>query len=55
MEWFEHRLQTWLGSGIAVAVASSQWLFDSTPSLGISVCCGCSPEKRKKKKRRRQR
>ena len=44
------RLQTWLTSGISVAVAV-------TPSLGTSTCHGCSPkrdEKRKKKERKKE-
>ena len=40
-------LQTWLRSHVAVA--------DSTPSLGTSICHGCSPKKKKKKKNRRRR
>ena len=39
-----YRLQTWLGSCIAVAVASS-CSSDSTPSLGTSICCTCEPNK----------
>ena len=47
------KLQTQLGSGIAVAVAwaasnSSHW----TPSLGISICHEYSPKKAKKKEKR---
>ena len=42
------RLQMWLGSGIAVAVA---WAIscssDFTPSLGTSICYGRSPKKTK--------
>ena len=42
------RWQTWLESGIAVAVVeagscSSDW----TPSLGTSICHGCGPKKQK--------
>ena len=33
-----------LGSGVAVAVG-----FDSTPSLGTSICHKCGPEKEKTK------
>ena len=45
--------QTWLGSGIAVAVVyaggyNSNW----TPSLGTSICRGCSPRKDKKDKKK---
>ena len=45
------RWQTRLGSSVAVAVAGSH-SFNSTPSLGTSMCCGCSPEKTKKKKKK---
>ena len=38
------RLQTWLGSGITMAVVqASGYSSDSTPSLGTSVCYRCSP------------
>ena len=37
------RSQTWLGYGVAVAVAGS-WSSHSTPSLGSSICHGCSPK-----------
>ena len=45
------RLQTWLGSGVAVALVqagsrSSDW----TPSLGTSICHACDPKKTKKEK-----
>ena len=48
--------QTWLGSGIAVAVAEaggyrSNW----TPTLAISICRGCGPKKTRKKKKERER
>ena len=37
-------------SGVAVAVAqASSCSSDSTPSLGPSTCCGCSPKKEKKR------
>ena len=40
------RLQTQLGSGVAVAVAqASGYSSDSIPSLGTSTCCGCGPKK----------
>ena len=40
-----HRLQTQLGSGVAVAVMqASTWSSDSTPSLTTSMCCGCGPK-----------
>ena len=42
------RLQTQLGSGVAVAVASG-CSSNSTSSLGISVCHGCGPKKQKRK------
>jgi len=43
------RLQTRLGSGIAVALAQAGgYSSDSTPSLGTSICCGCGPRKDKK-------
>ena len=39
------RLQTRLGSCIAVAVAvAGICSSDLTPSLGASICCGCSPK-----------
>ena len=45
-----------LGSGIAVAVVQAGcYSSDSTPSLGMSICCRCSPKKPKKKKRERER
>ena len=45
------RLQTWLRSHVAVAVVLVGGCFsDSTPSLGTSICCGCSPKKTKEKK-----
>ena len=45
------RLQTWLGFCVAVAVAvavaqASSCSSDWTPSLGTSICCGCSPKKK---------
>ena len=43
-----HRLQTQLGSSIAVAVVlAGSCSSNSTPSLGTSICPGCSPEKKK--------
>ena len=46
------RLQTGLGSSIAVVVMqASSYSSDLTPSLGTSVCHKCSPKKTKKKKR----
>ena len=39
------RWQMWLGSCVAVAVAlAGSCSFDSTPSLGNSICCKCSPK-----------
>ena len=44
-------VQTWLGSGIAVAmVYASRYSSNLTPSLGNSICHMCSPKKTKKKK-----
>ena len=41
-------LQTRLGSGIAVAVAKAGSCSSNlTPSLGTSICCGCSSKKTK--------
>ena len=41
-----------LGSGIVVAVAvAGSCSSDSTPRLGTSICCGCSPKKPKEKKK----
>ena len=46
-------LQTWLGSGVAVAVASDGgYSSDLTTSLGTSICHRCSSEKRTKKKKK---
>ena len=46
------RLQTRLGSHVAVAVAwASSYSSDSTPSLGTSICHECGPKKTKKKKK----
>ena len=42
------RLQTRLGSGVAVAVAvavAGSCSSNLTPSLGTSICHGCSPKK----------
>ena len=45
------RLQTWLGSRVAVALPQTGgYSSDSTPSLGTSICHGCGPIKGKKKK-----
>ena len=44
------RLQTWLRSGVAVAVVEAgNCNSDSTPSLGTSICHRCGPEKTKQK------
>ena len=41
----------WLGSRITVAVAQARGCSSySTPSLGTSICCGCSTEKGEKRK-----
>ena len=45
------RLQTWLRSGITVAVVQAgSYSSDSTPSLGTSICHGCGPKKERKEK-----
>ena len=50
------RLQTWLGSGIAVAtVEAGSCGSDSTPNLGTSMCCGCGPKKTKKERKKKKR
>ena len=42
------RSQMRLGSHVAVAVAVvGNCSSNSTSSLGISICCGCSPKKQK--------
>ena len=47
------RLQTWLRSGIAVAVVKAvNCSSDSTPSLGTSKCRRFDPKKQKKKKKK---
>ena len=46
------RSQTRLGSCVAVAVAQAgSCSFDWTPSLGTSICHGCSPNKKEKEKK----
>ena len=46
----QYRLQMQLRSGIAVTVVqASRCSSNSTPSLGTSICHGCSPKKQKKK------
>ena len=47
------RLQTRLGSGVAMAVVGSCSL-DSTSSLGTSICRTCGPKKKKKKKKKKK-
>ena len=50
----QHCRELWLESGMAVAVAVVQagsYSSDSTPGLGSSICCRCSPKKTKKEKR----
>ena len=45
------RSQTWLGTWIAAAVEQASGCRpDSTPSLGTSICLGCSPKKQNKTK-----
>ena len=46
--WLWCRLQMWLGSGIAVAVANN-CSSNSTPSLETSICHRCDPQKTKSK------
>ena len=45
------RSKTWLGSWVAVAVASDH-SSNSIPSLGTSICHGCRPKKDQKKKKK---
>ena len=50
------RSQTWLRFGIAVAVTQAgSCCSDSIPSLGTSICCGCSPKKTKRKRKKKNR
>ena len=43
-------LQTWLRSGVAVALAwAGSYSSDSTPSLGTTICQGCGPKRTKTK------
>ena len=43
--------ESWLGSCVAVSVVQvGKGSSDSTPGLGTSICCRCSPKKTKKKK-----
>ena len=44
-----------LGSCIAVVVAQAgSCSSDLTPSLGISVCCGCGPKMQKEEERKKK-
>ena len=44
----------WLGSRVAVALAqASGYRSDSTPSLEISICCRCGPQKYKNTKKKK--
>ena len=44
-----------LGSCIAVAVVEAgSYSFDSAPSVGTSICSGCSLKKKKKKKKEKR-
>ena len=46
-----YRLQTQLGSSVAVAVAQARgYSSDSTPSMGTSIYLRCGPKKRGKKR-----
>ena len=46
---------TWLGSGVAGAVAKSgSYSSDWTPSLGISIRRGCGPKKTKKEEKKKK-
>ena len=48
----QHRLQMWLRSGVALAVAQAgSCSSDLTPSLGISIYLRYGPKTKKKKKR----
>ena len=52
--WYRSQMQ--LRSGVSVAVVqASSYNSDLTPSLGVSICRGCSPKKQKKKERRKER
>ena len=49
------RSQTWLRSGVAMAVVwAGSCSSDSTPSLGTSICHGCGPKKEKKRKKKKK-
>ena len=50
------RSQTWLRSGVAMAVMySGSYRSNWTPGLGTSMCHCCGPKKTKKKKKEKQR
>ena len=55
--WYCHELwcmlQTWLGSGVAVALASS-YTSNSTHSLGTSICRECVLKQRKKTRKKQK-
>ena len=47
-----YRSQTWLRSGVAMAVVqASSYSSDPTPSLGTSICFDYGPRKRQKDKK----
>ena len=46
--WCVGHRRSWLGSGVAVAVAGS-CSSDSAPSLGTSICRGCGRKKQNEK------
>ena len=49
------RSQMWFGSSVAVAVAAAgSYSSNLIPSLGTSICRGCSPKKTQKKKKKNQ-
>ena len=49
--WLWHRLQTWLGSRVAVTVVQTgSCSSDSIPSLGTSVCRMCGLKRQNKNK-----
>ena len=45
----------WLGSGVAMAVVQAgSCSSDSTPSLEVSICRRCGPEKTRDKKKKKK-
>ena len=59
-QWVKDCREVWcrskmrLRSHIAVALTqASSYSSNSTPSLGTSICCKCSPKKIKKKKKKK--